>query len=416
MPPTLTPRAIQVSRLLTHLRSAGWAAKVVTQNADTYPSHQILDFDLCESYIEILQHREQVSLVPILRESRRDLVRHLLKRDVEQPLMARWHERSLAATMRLAATGRYVALATFAGPWETHEMGLEAAKRTGLPWVAHFADPWVDNPYFASIDPNVMERWRAAEALVAGQADALVFVSEMTRDQVMAKYPREWRERTYVVPHAFESVTLPGRSAGPARRRMRIVHTGNFYGLRSAQPFLEGLLQLKDNYPKVAANLDVRFIGLVEPGLRYRVAEMGLDDMVVLCGHRPYRETLFEAACADLALVIDADLEVSVFLPSKIVDYMGLHRPILGITPTDGVTGQLLKRLQCPVLSPGDSVGLMNALVALHQDWSVGELQVGSAYHRVAQDFAPEQVSRRFALVLQQAVITNQERRRAASL
>ena len=53
-------------------------------------------------------------------------------------------------------------------------------------------------------------------------------------------------------------------------------------------------------------------------------------------------------ATSDLLLVVDGPDDLSVFLPSKLIDYLGAQVPILGIVPP-GAAAKLLARLDAPV-------------------------------------------------------------------
>ena len=54
---------------------------------------------------------------------------------------------------------------------------------------------------------------------------------------------------------------------------------------------------------------------------------------------------------ADLLLVIDGPDDLSVFLPSKLVEYLGAGTPIFGIVPP-GTSARLLARVGAPVADP----------------------------------------------------------------
>ena len=58
-------------------------------------------------------------------------------------------------------------------------------------------------------------------------------------------------------------------------------------------------------------------------------------------------------AAADGLLVIDAPAKKSVFLPSKLIDYLGAGRPILGLT-SPGTSANLINQLGGWVASPDD--------------------------------------------------------------
>jgi hypothetical protein len=70
-------------------------------------------------------------------------------------------------------------------------------------------------------------------------------------------------------------------------------------------------------------------------------------------------------ASSDLLLVVDGPDDLSVFLPSKLIDYLGAHVPILGIVPP-GTSAQLLARLGAPACDPREpqqiAAALRNAL------------------------------------------------------
>jgi hypothetical protein len=54
---------------------------------------------------------------------------------------------------------------------------------------------------------------------------------------------------------------------------------------------------------------------------------------------------------SDALLVVDAPGAHSLFLPSKVVDYLGARRPIFGITP-EGPTARILTAFGQPVVTP----------------------------------------------------------------
>jgi hypothetical protein len=56
---------------------------------------------------------------------------------------------------------------------------------------------------------------------------------------------------------------------------------------------------------------------------------------------------------ADGLILVDADADQSVFLPSKLVDYLGAGRPIFGVTPP-GTSANLLRTLGDHQVSPRD--------------------------------------------------------------
>jgi hypothetical protein len=101
-------------------------------------------------------------------------------------------------------------------------------------------------------------------------------------------------------------------------------------------------------------------------------------------------------ASADGLLVIDAPAEESVFLPSKLIDYIGAGRPILGLTPP-GTSRNLINQLGGWVARPEDIEGMAAIIKAFlaflrqkgNQDEAWGSAVIRSQYEtrRVAREF-----------------------------
>ena len=207
-------------------------------------------------------------------------------------------------------------LVSFAQPFSDHLVGLRVRRATGLPWVAHFSDPWTDSPYLrgARWQQSV---WKRLEADVVQGADALVFVNAQTAERVMRKYPDEWRRKAHVVPHGFD-LDEPPAAAAARDERLTIVHTGRFYdGVRTPESLLRAVAVLSRRQP-LARALRVVFVGTPIPSHRRLATSLGLDPVVEFTGRLPSAESARWAAAADVLLLIDAPAEENLFLPSKL--------------------------------------------------------------------------------------------------
>ena len=304
-----------------------------------------------------------------------------------------WVPRAAFAAADVAAGGEYAGLITFAQPWSDHLVGLRVRRSTGLPWVAHFSDPWADSPYAT---PRQRAIWRRMEEDVVREASAVVFVTDETADLVMTKYPDEWRRKVSVVPHGFDA-RLGGAASRSADRRlpMRIVYTGRFYaGVRTPLPLLRALAELNEREP-LSGSLEVLFLGPHVEQFEREAAALGVASFVRFRGRVQAVEAASAAAEADVLLVIDAPSDgPSAFLPSKLIDYLPFRKPILGLTPEPGASARLLRRLGCPVAPPEDVGAIVSALAGPVRRWREGTLDVGEAFDRVSAEFDMSRTAR----------------------
>jgi glycosyl transferase family 4 len=403
MPPLVFPRSIQVSRTLKGLRRRGWRPAVVTIPPDAEPSG-LKDHALEAAYAGCFElfrvdPREDVQPSPFwLRRSRK---RHR----PDDITLDNWMRRARARLGRELWRGRYDVLVTFAQPWIDHVVGLEMKRRyPSLPWVAHFSDPWVDSPYIEFTAAADEARARSQEQEVIEAADGVVFVTEDTARLVMAKYPESWRAKVAVVSHAYDEELLHAirpeeRTAG----KFRVVHTGAFYpGKREPAALLHALAELTQD-PEFASRIDVELVGYSPPDLILLAKELGLDSVVTFRGQSLYMESLAAARSADLLLLVDAPAEHSVFLPSKMVDYLMMRAPILGLTPARGASADALRAMGCVVVPPDDVTAISAALRSAFERWRRGDA-AAAPDPLGARSYGLERTSHDFERALEHAI------------
>ncbi|MFH0937752.1 MAG: glycosyltransferase [Planctomycetota bacterium] len=290
-------------------------------------------------------------------------------------------------------------------------LDLVAGAFKGVPWVAHFSDPWSQHAYYKS----AMTRIALArlERQVFNAATRLIFVSEALRETMLAKESDAVRAKSRVVPHCFDAslyskaplpATLPTEKPGTRV----IAHVGDLYGLRSPATLFEamsGLFKAQPQLPEFSTTTTVPQASRLPfvhetPHLSEQAGEtpavrendrysirlwltgrfdpqfVGLDQAAEIaacvryCPPVPYLQSLTVMAAADVLLTIEAPMRHSVFFPSKLVDYLGARKPLLAITPEGSLTSRLMEQWRQPWCDARDSVGL----TALLQRIATGQL------------------------------------------
>jgi glycosyltransferase involved in cell wall biosynthesis len=293
-----------------------------------------------------------------------------------------WWRRSVKEIIREKPT-RDDVLVTFGQPMVDHLAGLQIRRTTGVRWIAHFSDPWTDNPF----DPDA-SRWRVAESEVLAAADLAVFTSQETVDLVFAKYPAAWRQKARVLPHAFDASLFP--EASPEGRSINVRYIGNLFAGRGPEPLLDALVVLNRRAPESLKDVKFEFIGGVPAGANSdpRLSQLP-EGCVVFVPRVSYRESLSLMKSADLLLNIDASATVSVFLPSKLVEYVGAGRPIFGIVPP-GTSARVIRDLGGWVADPdkpdeiADELGRALAFARQRQAGVWGNAAVRATYDKAA--------------------------------
>lgn len=345
-PPKEEPRAIQVSRLLKYLNAS---TVLICEGKNGAGSE-------AESFLA------KTVRVPFSQSLGRNLLNRLSSR-IYLPVVSRtpdqlgaWKKSVINTVDSLLSRQEYRpdVLVTFAFPLIDSVIGLELKRRYKLPWLAHFSDPWVDSP-FRHDDPLTKTLNRRLEQSVIENADRLVFTSNETAKLVMAKYPSTLRSKVRIVSHAFEPELF--ESAPLANNgRLCIRYLGDLYYPRTPEPLIKALEMLSSTEPELLSRFCFEIIGDVH---ELDMEQMGLSrlapGLVVIRPRVNYAESLSMMTSAAGLMVIDAPVPKnteSVFLPSKLIEYVGADRPIIGLTPP-GTAAYLIDRLGGWVADPG---------------------------------------------------------------
>ena len=170
--------------------------------------------------------------------------------------------------------------------------------------------------------------WARMEADVVRHADALVFVNEQTAERVMRKYPRRVAAQVARRAAWVRLRTIASRGCRPAApdRRLTVVYTGRFYdGIRTPDRLLRALAALARRRP-LEGELHVSFVGTpVGVASTARQQRSGSTMSSSSRDASPFAESartrrMTPTSCSS----IDAPADESLFLPSKLVDYLPL--------------------------------------------------------------------------------------------
>jgi len=242
------------------------------------------------------------------------------------------------------------------------------------------------------------------EGDVVREADALVFVTQQTADRVMRKYPDALSRKVHVVPHGFDPsdrcVNAEAGATAAETKTLALVYTGRFYdGIRTPEALLHGLALLAGRRP-LARELRVTFVGTAIASHRQLAKRLGVTDVVEFTGRLPSAESTRRAAAADVLLLVDAPAAESLFLPSKLVDYLPLGKPILALTPSRGAAADLVRSLGYAVVPPDDPAAIAAAIESLIIAHQSGHLRVSPRHGDASQAYDIRRTSRQLADIL----------------
>ena len=355
-PPLQIPMAPVVARIIAGLHQLGVVVDVICPHPDASSFTFPRDESLCEyvdSHCRSIQRLWFDSALLRVFTQHRPFMRHF------PDCMAGIQDVAFRAVMA-AEPDSYSAVLTISPFHSVNPVMVRVKKaRPHTRWIAHFGDPWANNPLEERRLARRWNGWHESQTLRA--ADYVTHTSEYALEMVLKASPFLQRERTRVVPHEFDQALYPSRQKR-LNDRVTLRYIGTLFGRRSPTPLFRALRQLSDRRPDIRDSILVELIGPMD---RHLSAWEAIGDLPAgMVQHRhavDYVESLALMYDADLLLLIEADIASTPFVPSKLMDYLGANTPVIGLVPSGGCHG-VLERVGCLIAQPDDISGIATIL------------------------------------------------------
>lgn len=262
-------------------------------------------------------------------------------------------------------------------PASAHLLGLALKKATGKPWVMDYRDPWT----FESLNVHLRRPGfrlaveRRLERVCIKNADAIIANTPRAKRRFEELHPDQGKKLS-VITNGFDGEELaraaacldqpvPWRSFG--KSTFVISHAGDFfrYGQgrdRTPHALLEAMKGLQDKGVISPGNCRFVFAGDLPVVMARRIRELGLTDLVDAVGVISHFDATRLMLVSDLLLLFDPEGDGETYVRSKLYEYLGSGKPILGIVP-DGAHKELLKKSGRGLLaSPDDPESIQRAV------------------------------------------------------
>jgi hypothetical protein len=341
-PPEPSPGALRPGYLAQYLPQFGWEATILTQTTGTppFPARVVITgkpaAPLEERLRASISARSSDPHSP-LRRRLRAIKELLLFPDATAP----WIPAARKAGARLLAQERFDAIFSTALPATVHVVAAHLARRSGLPWVADYRDPWAGNAYVQR-GPIRAALERTLERRLLRRAAAITTISRPIAEQLACFHVRQ---TIHVIPNGYDPVEW--NAVPPVQpSRFDLCYTGSMYdGKRSPDLLFEAIAQLRGGRDAAAQAARLHFFGPNSEGVAQSAARFGLVLQMRQHGVVPRPQAMLaQRSCAVLLLFLNMDERTASEMGSKYLEYAGAGRPILALGPADSVMRDFIER------------------------------------------------------------------------
>lgn len=262
----------------------------------------------------------------------------------------------------------------------SHLIGMTLHRLTGIPWVADFRDPMLQEGYPATSLQRKAFTWIEQQAVT--RCRKAVFTTHSALNAYRQRFPHLPQEKFSVIENGYDEEgfldtdTSTAAAAGNGQK-VTLLHSGVLYAEgRNPSAFFEAISRLKSHGRVGAGSLSVilRATG-DDPYFNALVKKFGIEDIVRIAPPVPYREALREMLDVDGLLVFQGT-PFNTQVPAKIYEYFRARRPIFGLVDPAGETARILSAAGFRNVAPMDSVDSICTALGDFME----EIRQGSAY------------------------------------
>ena len=262
--------------------------------------------------------------------------------------------------------GEYKYLFTSIVPGVSHLCGKVIKKKhPEVIWYASFSDPFKNSPYkkadlegrsifykfIYSVGGFFLYNNKYEETAVLN-ADKLIFICKEQMEYTLSQYPNteELKKKAIIMPLTYVPEwdmykKLINETNHESNKPLQAVHLGRLYGLRKINTFLEALKELKEEDKELSKKIVFhQYSEIQKPDVK-KIKDYNLEDVFILHNTVTYDESVEVMRNSDILVLFDtlmSDKPVQPYLPSKIVEYLFLRKPILGICDDNSPSYRIL--------------------------------------------------------------------------
>ncbi len=284
---------------------------------------------------------------------------------------ALWYLRARKKAVEMVRRHQIEVIYTTSGPHSDLLVGRYVKRKTGIPWIAEFRDPWTQNMHFNArgLRKQIEEKMEHSVML---EADRVVTVTDSFARNFQKKHPE--MTPPVVIPNGFDPEDYQNIRTSGDEGKFTLAYTGILYQKRHPRHFLKAVYELIAEGKIERNQIRLTFAGVFDyPGYTENidfVKQLGLDDIVGVLGYLPHHEALSLLKGADVQLLIgDTAPESGDYIPGKLFEYMALGKPVFALM-MPGESTRIIDEYQLGKwVEPADHEAIKDTLYRMYLNW-----------------------------------------------
>ena len=253
-----------------------------------------------------------------------------------------WVKPAVKFLTDLAQSGQFQAVITTGPPHSMHLIGRELKRKTGLPWIADFRDPWSQWEFLDTLPMTsfIRKKHQQLEQTVLKEADAVLTISPTFQGDL----EKLARRKINLLTNGYDPADIPAGFSPKEKEagKLHLVYSGIIDAIRNPIPLMEAL---KAEFEGGVEEVKWTFVGKVSEQVQaYVKQDAWLSERIHFAGYVSHGEVFGFYAKADVLVLILTDTKnAQGNIPGKLFEYLATGVPVLALGDPKGDSAKILK-------------------------------------------------------------------------
>ncbi len=368
-----------------YLKEFNWEPTVLTATETGYFAHDdILMKEAKEAKIriervggkDINSRLARKGTINIPRERTRKILSSLSKTLFIPDNKVSWSNRAYKKAREILKQEEHDIIYVSCPPFSSFLMAAKLKKEFDLSLFVDYRDLWYGNQFEFMPTPYHKMKHKAYEYQSLKSADKIFTINRRIKERIIQQYEFLTFDDVFILPHGFDPEDFEQVEPVPKpHNKLILTYSGIFYENITPKYFIQAFKKLASERPDIAANYELHFVGHLRKENKKYIDKLGLQEFVRDHGYLNHLEAVRRIISSDvLWMMIGKRRGADTISTSKLFEYFGSRKPILGCVP-DGAARTALEEYEASFIVQPDNINeIYDALIKINERYKKGLL------------------------------------------
>lgn len=357
----------RVLKFTKYMKDFNWKPTVITTGNVAYFAHDLsLLKEAEEAGIEIIRTEafdinsilgSKYKTVSMPKEFIRKILSKISKTIFIPDNKKSWAKKAYQVAKDKLSKEKYDMIFVSVPPYSQFIIATQLKKEFDLPLFVDYRDLWYYNHFAFYLTPYHKIKHKKLEYKALRDTEKIVAINRKIKEKILLTYPFLNYDDIIIIPHGFDPEDF--EKLEPYKKlnnKMKLTYSGIFYENITPEFLLRAFKELTIENPEIATNIELEFIGHLRSENQKLINELGLKNYVIEYGYLEHDEVIKRIKSSDVLWMMIGNIKnADTISTSKLFEYFGSRKPILGCVP-DGAAKQALLEYKASFITNPDYI------------------------------------------------------------